>query len=73
MNLTNTLKLGVLLLSSSSLLAFDNGVFKQYFIDSSEEELVQFRSCIQNEGLDVKNQINKNAKSQKSLATPRFL
>ena len=73
MKLTNTIKLGVLLLSSSTLLAFDSGAFKQYFIDSSEEELIQFRSCIQNEGLDVKIKLTQNAKSQKSLATPRFL
>jgi len=73
MKLTNTIKLGVLLLSSSTLLAFDSGAFKQYFIDSSEEELIQFRSCIQNEGLDVKNQINTKCQISKKLSNATFL
>ena len=73
MKLTNLFKLSVLLLSASSLLAFDDGGFKQYFKDTAKEEIIQFRSCIQNEGLDVKNQINTKCQISKKLSNAAFL
>ena len=73
MKLINLFKLSVLLLSASSLLAFDDGGFKQYFKDTAKEEIIQFRSCIQNEGLDVKNQINTKCQISKKLSNAVFL
>ena len=73
MKLTNLFKLSVLLLSASSLLAFDDGVFKQYFKDTIKEEIIQFRSCIQNEGLAAENQINSKCQISKTLSKSSFL